>query len=89
MLTASVVICAYTEDRWALLVKSLESVLNQKRDPLEVIVCIDHNDALLERCRREWPPGGEDRRIPVVVIANKFGGHLGSGAELRSRGRPR
>ena len=81
MLTASVVICAYTEDRWALLVQSVESVLQQKREPLEVIVSVDHNDALLERCRREWPSGSNDRAIPVVVIKNKFEGRLGS-AEL-------
>jgi glucosyl-dolichyl phosphate glucuronosyltransferase len=78
MLTASVVICAYTEDRWPLLLRSVESALHQKSEPLEVIVCIDHNDALLERCRREWPPGLRERPIPVVVVANKFGGRLGS-----------
>ena len=49
MLTASVVICAYTEDRWDLLVLSVESVLRQDRKPIEVIVCVDHNDALRVR----------------------------------------
>ncbi|HXY28917.1 MAG TPA: glycosyltransferase family 2 protein [Acidimicrobiales bacterium] len=78
MVRASVVICAYTEERWALLVRSVESVLHQERAPLEVIVCIDHNDALLERCRREWPASRDDAPIPVVVIANKYEGRLGS-----------
>ena len=78
MLTASVVICAYTEDRWDLLVLSVESVLQQDRKPIEVIVCVDHNDALLARCHRKWAPGSDDALIPVVVIANKYEGHLGS-----------
>lgn len=89
MLTASVVICAYTEDRWALLLRSVESALRQKSEPLEVIVCIDHNDALLERCRREWPPGLDERPIPVVVVANKFGGRLGSARNFCRGGHPR
>lgn len=78
MLTASVIICAYTEDRWALLVQSVESVLHQDRRPIEVIVCVDHNDALLERCRHKWARGRDGAQLPVTVIANKYEGHLGS-----------
>lgn len=78
MLTASVVICAYTEERWDLLLQSVESVLQQDRKPIEVIVCVDHNDALLRRCHRKWAPGSDERPIPVLVIANKYEGHLGS-----------
>ncbi len=78
VLTVSVVICAYTEDRWPLLVRSVASVHDQSRPPIEVIVCVDHNDTLLERCRLQWAPQGDDGQIPVVVIANKFEGRLGS-----------
>ena len=85
MMMASVVICTYTEDRWALLVRSVESVLRQDCEPLEVIVCVDHNDALLERCRLEWPPDRDEASIPVVVIANKYEGRLASAGTLQPR----
>jgi hypothetical protein len=46
-LDVSVVICAYTEDRWADLVAAVASV--QRQMPLlgEIIVVIDHNPDLL------------------------------------------
>ena len=75
-LTVTAVICAYTEERWPLLVESVASVLQQERRPLEVIVCIDHNDILLERCRQQWARVPGD--VPVVVIASKYDGHQGS-----------
>jgi len=77
-LTVSAVICAYTEERWPLLVRSVASVLRQQRQPLEVIVCVDHNDALLEQCRREWGQGSVAGAVPIVVIANRYEGRLGS-----------
>jgi cellulose synthase/poly-beta-1,6-N-acetylglucosamine synthase-like glycosyltransferase len=77
-LTVSAVICAYTEERWPLLVRSVASVLYQRRQPLELIVCVDHNDILLERCKREWGQGAGAGPVPVVVIANRYEGRLGS-----------
>ena len=44
-LTVSVIICAYTEDRWPLLLQSVASVQQQCRIPMEIIVCVDHNDS--------------------------------------------
>lgn len=44
---ASVVICAYTVDRWTRLQDAIASVASQSRPPDEVIVVIDHNDELL------------------------------------------
>ena len=62
MLSISVVICAYTEARWDELVASVKSVQQQTIPPLEIIIVIDHNPALLERVRA---------RIPgAVVVAN-------------------
>jgi GT2 family glycosyltransferase len=58
----SVVICAYTEARWADLCAAVESVQRQTRLPREVIVVVDHNPSLLERARRPWSG--------VVVIEN-------------------
>jgi len=51
----SVVICAYTEARWADLVGAVRSVLEQTVRPLEVIVVCDHNARLLERVPAELP----------------------------------
>lgn len=45
----SVIICAYTEQRWNELVAAIESVQCQTVPPKEVIVVIDRNPALLQR----------------------------------------
>src|SRR4051812_28350918 len=49
----SVVICAYTFDRWDDLVAAVASVQSQTAPAGEVIVVIDHNDELLARVRAE------------------------------------
>jgi glycosyltransferase involved in cell wall biosynthesis len=49
----SVVISAFDEKRWNDLVACLRSLEEQSSPPLEVIVVIDHNPALLERAQRE------------------------------------
>jgi glycosyltransferase involved in cell wall biosynthesis len=59
----SVVICAYTGDRWPELVAAVASVRTQTLPALEVIVVIDHNPALLARARREL--------FGVVVLENR------------------
>src|SRR5688572_30210695 len=51
-LEISVVICAYTEERWNELLASVESVQQQTLPPVEIIVVIDHNDALYQRARK-------------------------------------
>ena len=43
----SVVICAYTEKRRDSLARAVESVKNQTLPPLEIILVVDHNPALL------------------------------------------
>src|SRR5664279_5118544 len=53
--TVSVVICAYTEARWDDLVAGVRCVQLQDPPTPEVIVVIDHNEALLDRVRREIP----------------------------------
>jgi glycosyltransferase involved in cell wall biosynthesis len=51
----SVVICAYTEQRWDDLVAAVESLRVQTHSPDEIILVIDHNPALAERVGREIP----------------------------------
>ncbi|MDI3194496.1 glycosyltransferase family 2 protein [Pseudarthrobacter sp. AL07] len=47
--SVSIVICAYTERRWDLLLDVIESVRGQTVAPQEVLVVIDHNEDLYER----------------------------------------
>ena len=85
MTEASVVICAYTLDRWDDLNAAIASVRNQTRPAREIILVVDNNEALLERARRE---------IEGVVITpdtNVRGANLGPGvfyAESKFSGRP-
>lgn len=54
-LAISVVICAYTEDRWNDLKAAIESIQNQTLPASELILVIDHNPALLSRARAAFP----------------------------------
>ena len=50
----SVVICAFTMDRWSLLEAAVVSALRQP-ETAEVVIVIDHNKELLARARERWP----------------------------------
>jgi glucosyl-dolichyl phosphate glucuronosyltransferase len=52
-LSISVVICAYTEDRWGSLLQAIDSVRWQTYPPHEIIVVVDHNASLRQRLRAE------------------------------------
>lgn len=58
----SVVICCYTEQRWDDTLAAIASVQRQSPQPREIVVVVDHNEALLERMRAEVPG--------VVLVAN-------------------
>jgi hypothetical protein len=60
--SVSVVIAAYTDDRWTQLRDAVISVLAQTRPAIETIVVVDHNPDLLSHARRELPD--------AMVIAN-------------------
>jgi glycosyltransferase involved in cell wall biosynthesis len=77
-LTISVVICAYTDKRWDMLTESVSSVLEQSVPAKELILCVDHNPALAERCRGEWSRAPAPSGIPITVLENKYDGRLGS-----------
>lgn len=58
----SVVICAYTEQRWDDLGAAVSSVRAQHPAPAELILAIDHNADLLARCQLAFPG--------ALVVAN-------------------
>ena len=53
--SVSVVVCAYTLDRWADLTAAVDSVRTQVPAPSELVLVIDHNDELLARASAAWP----------------------------------
>lgn len=53
MANTSVIICAYTMERWQDLVEAVESLHKQTAQPHEIIVVIDHNPELLQRVHAE------------------------------------
>lgn len=52
---ASVILCAYTENRWQDLVEAIQSIREQTVLPREVILVIDHNPALFARAAQAFP----------------------------------
>src|SRR5438128_3971244 len=77
----SVIICAYTKERWDDLVAAVESVQKQTLPPGEIIVVIDHNPDLLERVRKHMSG--------VLAIENReakgLSGARNSGATVAQR----
>jgi glycosyltransferase involved in cell wall biosynthesis len=59
----SVIICAYTEDRWDNLIAAVESVRRQTLPPCEIIVVIDYNPHLLKRA--------QEHLLDVVLVENR------------------
>jgi glucosyl-dolichyl phosphate glucuronosyltransferase len=49
--SVTVVVCAYTRDRWVTLRDAIDAALQQTTCEDELLVVVDHNDALLARCR--------------------------------------
>jgi len=63
VLKTSVIICAYTDERWNGLISAIESVQGQSVQAHEIIVVIDHNPALLDKVRARFPG--------VIAIENR------------------
>lgn len=63
-LAVSVVIPCHSMQRWHRLAGAVESVRAQTPSPVEIVVVVDHNEALLERVRRELSG--------VTVLANRY-----------------
>ncbi len=66
-LSSTVVVCAYTLDRWDDLSAAVDAVLDQSIAASELILVIDHNDELAERARAEFSP----RSSSVTVVENR------------------
>ena len=64
---SSVVICAYTTERWGQLQEAVESVATRSADA-EIVIVVDHADDLLEMCAAKWP---QHR-----VVSNQFAAGL-------------
>jgi glycosyltransferase involved in cell wall biosynthesis len=62
-LTVSVIICAYTEDRFDDITDAVASIRDQDYPVLETLLVIDYNEALLRRARAAFPD--------VTVIPNE------------------
>ena len=79
--SASVVICAFSGERWASLVAAIESVQDQSLRPVEIIVVVDHNPALLDRARQAFPDlaVAPSTHRPGASGARNTGGELARG----------
>lgn len=76
----SVIVCTFSEARWAALRGAIASIAGQRRRPLETIVVVDHDAGLLERTRGELP---QVRAVPNVH-ARGLSGARNSGIEAAS-----
>jgi len=80
----SVIICAYTEERWSDLVAAIESVQRQTLSPREIIVVVDHNPNLLKRVREHI--GGvlvvDNRKVKGLSAARNSGVIVAQGAVI-------
>ena len=81
MTNVSIIIPAYTLDRWDLIRKAVCSAADQSVPISEVVLCVDNNDALLERASAEWSDH------PVIRVAPNRYNHLADvGSHVRAHG---
>ncbi|MEU0674102.1 glycosyltransferase [Streptomyces sp. NPDC006172] len=67
----SVVVCAYTEDRWDDILAAVDSVRAQSRPALETVLVVDHNRALRDCLTEEFASAGSRSADGEVrVLAN-------------------
>ncbi len=80
----SVIICAYTEERWSDLVAAAESVQQQTLSPREIIVVVDHNPNLLKRVREHIAGvlAVENREVKGLSGARNSGVTVAQGAVI-------
>jgi glycosyltransferase involved in cell wall biosynthesis len=54
-MSCTLAICTYTEDRYPLLVRAVASIERQTGVDVELLIVVDHNDALLRRASADFP----------------------------------
>ncbi|MEU3097987.1 glycosyltransferase family 2 protein [Streptomyces sp. NPDC006967] len=69
----SVVICAYTEDRWEDVLAAVASVRAQSRPALETLLVVDHHQALLDRLDKEYEDHKGTGEVRVLANAGPRG----------------
>jgi glucosyl-dolichyl phosphate glucuronosyltransferase len=84
MTTVSIIIPAYTLDRWTLIHKAVCTAADQSVPISEVVLCVDNNDDLLRRANAEWSDH------PVIRVAPNRYNHLADvSGHMRAHGSPR
>src|ERR1035437_3340614 len=90
MVSATVIIPAYTLERWDLLSDAVVSVEAQTCPPIELILCIDRNPELFNRSVERWGRQVSAAQFPIKIIANRFEQHDdGAGAHVKAHGSKR
>ncbi|MER5718582.1 glycosyltransferase family 2 protein [Streptomyces sp. NPDC002132] len=69
----SVVVCAYTEDRWDDILAAVASVRAQSRPALETVLVVDHNQALTDRLTEEFASAGSRAAEGEVRVLSNSG----------------
>lgn len=80
--SVAAVVCTFANERFEQLVAAVRSLHDQRLQPDEIIVVIDHNPALLERVRQELRsrlPANGDGAPRLIVIANAHARGLSGG----------
>jgi glucosyl-dolichyl phosphate glucuronosyltransferase len=62
---ATIVLATHDTARWPLLVTVVKSLLAEREQPGDMVICVDHNDELRDRVRAAWPH--------VTTVENKYG----------------
>jgi GT2 family glycosyltransferase len=75
--TVSVIVCAYTLQRWDVLCEAITSIKAQTRPALETILIIDHNPEMLSRAQE---------RFPEIRVTHNTGRHGSSEARNTALG---
>ena len=63
MTTLAAIVCAYTDERWDDIVDAIGSLQTQQPKPDEIVLVIDHNEALLAKAQKQF---GSD----ILVVPN-------------------
>jgi glucosyl-dolichyl phosphate glucuronosyltransferase len=80
---ATVIVLAYTDERWSLTCAAVESACNQTLLPREIIVCVEGNPELADRFRERWQHRLESLPSIRVVDSQDVEPGLAAGEEER------